>query len=381
MSQVFVFGTATQGINFTDRESETKRLCANFRNGVNTILISPRRWGKTSLVRKASSIINSKKEKIIIASIDAFMYRTEEDFITQFSSEIIRQSSTKWEDWVENAKRFLSRVSPKISMGTDPYNDFSISFDMKSDKESQMDILNLPQKIAEEKNCQYVICIDEFQQVADFKEAISFQKKLRSVWQLQDRVTYCLYGSKMHILSKMFSKQSMPFYKFGDILFLQKIDEKDWMPYICSRFRESGKSISELLAKKICQTVENHSSYVQQLAWLVWARTEKKASEKELNEATEDLINQNGNLFYSITENLTAHHLNFLKAIAEGVEKEFTRNEIINKYNFGTSANVSRIKKSLEKKEIVDITGKNVTLIDPVFKIWLRREMNISKSL
>ncbi len=279
MGQVFIFGTATQGINFTDRESETRRLCANFRNGVNTILISPRRWGKTSLVRKAASQINSKKEKIIIISIDTFMCRTEDDFMRQFTTEIIKQSSSKWEEWVENTKRFLSRLSPKINMGTDPYNDFSISFDIVSDKESEKDILNLSQKIADEKNCRFVICIDEFQQIADFQDAVAFQKKLRSVWQLQDKVTYCLYGSKMHILASLFSKQSMPFYKFGDILFLQRITEKDWIPYICSRFKETGKSVSEAIAGKICQTVESHSSYVQQLAWLVWTRTVKKAGE------------------------------------------------------------------------------------------------------
>ena len=377
MDQIFVFGTATRGINFTDRESESKKLCTNFRNGINTILISPRRWGKTSLVRKASSSINLKKDKIIVVNIDAFICRTEEDFLKLYSTEIIKQSSAKWEEWIENAKKFLSRISPKFTVGADPYNDFSISFDLISGKESVTDILSLPQKIAEEKKCRVVVCIDEFQQVAEFQESLGFQKKLRSVWQLQDKVTYCLYGSKMHLLTSLFTRQSMPFYKFGDIIFLQKIKEEHWVPYICSRFKESGKTIPETIAREICRTVENHSSYVQHLAWLVWTKTQKKAGEAEFIESVEDLINQNGMLFYNITENLTGYHLNFLRAVAEGVENEFSRGEVIKKYNLGTSANVTRIRKALEKKEIIDISGKKVTLLDPVFKMWLKREMNI----
>lgn len=376
MEQIFVFGTATWDENFTDREAETRKLCENFRNGINTILISPRRWGKTSLVRKASATVNSGKEKVIVI-MDAFICRTEEDFLKVFSTEIIKQSFSKWEEWVENAKRFLARISPRFTIGTDPYTDFSITIDIDSARESATDILNLPQRIAEVKKCRVVVCVDEFQQVAEFHDAITFQKKLRSVWQLQNKVTYCLYGSKMHLLTSLFSKQSMPFYKFGDVMFLQKISEEHWVPYICSRFKESGKYISQTHAGEICRVVENHSSYVQHLAWIVWTKTHKKAGDDELRESVEELINQNAMLFYQISENLTGYHLSFLRAVAEGVESEFTRAEIINKYNLGTSANVSRIKKALEKKEVIDIAGKRVTFIDPVFKMWIRREMNI----
>jgi hypothetical protein len=260
-------------------------------------------------------------------------------------------------------------------MGIDPVNDFSISFDLNTDVQSEQDILNLPQKIAEAKKKQIIICIDEFQQITEFNNALSFQKKLRSRWQLQQNVTYCLFGSKMHIMSDLFSKQSKPFYKFGDVLFLQKISEKDWVEFLVSRFTATGKSIPNEIALKICKSVENHSSYVQQLAWLVWNNTEKKANEDNLKIALRDLIDQNSPIFYGIVENLTGFQLNFIRALLDGMESEFTRSEILKKYNLGTSANISRIKKSLEQKEIIDITGKKVTLLDPVFKLWLKREL------
>ncbi len=380
MDKIFVFGKATHGVNFTDREKETTRLVSNFENGINTILISPRRWGKTSLVRKASKIVNEQNGLVKVISLDGFLCRTEADFYMLFSTEIIKQTSSKWEEWIDNAKRLLSRVSPKITIGSDPINDFSLSFDITSGSHSEHDILDLPQKIAEEKGISIVVCIDEFQQIAEFSHSKNFQKKMRSVWQLQSKVSYCLYGSKMHILSELFSKQSMPFYKFGDVIFLQKISEKDWVKYICSRFEQSGKSISVDYATRICQTVDCHSSYVQQFSWLVWIKTQSIVSEENFIEALEDLFDQNKILFYRNIEELTSYQLNFLRAIVNGLESEFTKSENLKKYNLGTSANVSRLKKSLEKKEIVDIAGKKVSIQDPVFKLWLKNEMIVSNS-
>ncbi len=375
MDKSFIFGKATYGDNFTDREFETVRLSENFRSGVNTTIVSPRRWGKTSLVRKVSNIVNDGSDEVKVVSIDAFLCRSEIEFYRLFATEVIRQTSTKLEEWLDYAKRFLSRLAPRFNFGSDSAGDFSISFDFAADWQSENDILNLPQKIAEEKNISIVICIDEFQQIAEYNDSKNFQKKMRSVWQLQDRVSYCLYGSKMHVLSGMFSKQSMPFYKFGDLMFLQKISTHDWISYICSRFEKTDKQISPQLAEKICTTVENHSSYVQQFAWLVWTKTIEIAGDEEFDESYDDLLNQNGMLFSQYIESLSSFQLNFLKALTDGVESGFTNSDILKKYNLSSSANVARMKKALEKKELIDISGQKVTLIDPVFKIWLQREL------
>jgi hypothetical protein len=375
MDKSFIFGKATYGDNFTDREYEAVRLSANFRSGINTIIVSPRRWGKTSLVKKVSTMLNNEAGEVKVVSIDAFLCRSEKEFYRVFATEVIRQTSNRLEEWLDFAKRFLSRLSPKINVGTDSSMDFSISFDIDADWQSENEILNLPQKIAEEKNITIVVCIDEFQQVAEFSDSKNFQKKMRSVWQLQNKVSYCLYGSKMHVLKGMFSKQSMPFYQFGDLMFLQKISTHDWIAYICLRFEKTGKQISQQLAEKICTSVENHSSYVQQFAWLLWTQTTVIAGDEEFNEAHDDLLNQNGILFYQYIDGLSSYQLNFLKALADGNESGFTNSDVLKKYSLSSSANVARIKKALEKKELVDISGQKVSLIDPVFKIWLRREL------
>ena len=131
------------------------------------------------------------------------------------------------------------------------------------DNKTTEEVLQLPEIIAKEKEIKIVVCIDEFQQIGDFPESLTFQKKLRSVWQHQSNVTYCLYGSKKHMMEKMFQNQSYPFYRFGDIFYLKKISEADWREYICRKFASSGKSISPELAGKICEITDRYSSYVQ----------------------------------------------------------------------------------------------------------------------
>lgn len=369
----FIFGVATSGDNFTDREKETGRLLSNFRHGVNTVLISPRRWGKTSLVQKAYHLAQSDKLKIIY--MDIFSCRSEHDFYDTFASAVIKQTSSKAEEWLDNIKLFLSRVSPRISIGADPMTDFSISLEMNPKSIDIDEILQLPEKIARKKNCNIVICIDEFQQIAEFKDSKTFQKRLRSVWQLQKSVSYCLFGSKKHLMNELFEKKSLPFYKFGDSIYLKKIETKDWIDYICNRFEATGKQISKDLAEKICKMVDNHSSYVQQLAWLVWIHTEIIATENDFLSACQDIIDQNTPLFEKQIESLTTYQMNFLRAIIDGVHSEFTTQEILHKYQLGSSANVSIIKRALVKKEIIEIEKHQVIIMDPVMAMWLKREL------
>lgn len=371
----FVFGVAASGDNFTDRESETARLLTNFRSGVNTVLISPRRWGKTSLVRKVCRLAQTDELKIVY--LDIFSCRSDADFYDAFASAVLKQTSTKVEEWMENIRQFLSRISPKISLGADPAADFSFSLELTPKREDIDEILQLPEKIAEKKGCRIVVCIDEFQQIGEFKDSKTFQKRLRSVWQLQKHVSYCLFGSKKHLMNELFERKSLPFYKFGDTVYLQKIATADWVGYIRSRFEATGKSIPAELAEEICRRVDNHSSYVQQLAWLVWTRTGKEATRQELEAAFQDIIDQNTPLFEKQTESLTSFQMNFLRAIIDGVHSEFTTQEVMRKYQLGSSANVSIIKRALIKKELIEIDKRKAVIPDPIMKVWLQRELRM----
>lgn len=370
----FVFGVRVEGDTFTDRKEETNRLKMNFLYGVNTILISPRRMGKTSLVEKVCSLVESDTLKI--AKIDAFGCRSENDFINAFATAVVRATSSKWEEWMENAKTFLSRFIPKISIGQDPLTDFSIALEYNRANTVTEDILQLPETIAKQKGIKIVICIDEFQQIADFPDSITFQKKLRSVWQLQSNVSYCLYGSKKHMMEKMFQSQSHPFYRFGDLFYLDKISETDWVEYICDRFRVTGKEISRELASEICTVTDRYSSYVQQLAWLVWLRTDKHATKEDVEFGIDRMLDACEPLFIQQTESLSAYQMNFLRALANDVHTGFTRSEILDTYQLGTAANISRLKKALTEKDLIMMTApKKLEISDPILALWLKRRV------
>lgn len=370
----FVFGVRVEGDTFTDRKEETKRLKMNFLYGVNTILISPRRMGKTSLVEKVCSMVEC--ESLKIAKIDAFGCRSENDFINAFATAVVRATSTKWEEWIENAKTFLSRFIPKISIGQDPLSDFSIALEYNDSNTVTEDILQLPETIAKQKGIKIVICIDEFQQIADFTDSLTFQKKLRSIWQLQRNVSYCLYGSKKHMMETMFQSQSHPFYRFGDIFYLNKIAESDWVKFICNRFKVTGKEISPELATEICRVTDRYSSYVQQLSWLVWLRTTFSATKDDVEYGIDHMLDACEPLFIQQTESLSSYQMNFFRALTDGVTTGFTRSEILNTYKLGTAANISRLKKALTEKDLITLTApKELQISDPILALWLKRRV------
>ena len=370
----FVFGVRVEGDTFTDRKEETNRLKMNFLYGVNTILISPRRMGKTSLVEKVSSMVEC--ESLKIAKIDAFGCRSEKDFINAFATAVVRATSTKWEEWIENTKTFLSRFIPKISIGQDPLSDFSIALEYNKSNTVTEDILQLPETIAKQKGIKIVICIDEFQQIADFPDSLTFQKKLRSIWQLQRNVSYCLYGSKKHMMETMFQSQSHPFYRFGDIFYLNKIAESDWVEFICNRFKVTGKEISPELATEICNVTDRYSSYVQQLSWLVWLRTTFRATKEDVEYGIDHMLDACEPLFIQQTESLSSYQMNFLQALTDGVTTGFTRSEVLNNYQLGTAANISRLKKALMEKDLIALTApKKLQISDPILALWLKRRV------
>ena len=368
----FVFGRAAEGAYFTDRIEDARRLSANLTHGIHTILISPRRWGKTSLVKKVINETDRLDTRFVF--IDIFDCKSEYDFYHSFANEIVKQTSSKIDEWVETAKTFLSNISPKFSFGTDPMNDFSLSFEWSPKDNTEKEILQLPQKIAQKKNIRLIVCLDEFQQIADLSDSITFQKKLRSVWQHQQEVTYCMFGSKKHLMENIFNEKSMPFYKFGDMMFLKKIPTEEWVPFVCDKFRETGKIISEEQVAKICELTENLSSYVQHLAWIVWYKSDKVVRNKDIDDAVNDLLEQNKVFFQREVEQLSEFQLNFLKALANGVSNGFSRKEIIKKYRLESSANVQSVKKSLLKKGIIDIDEQTVSFDDSIFKLWMQRQ-------
>ncbi len=369
MYKPFVYGTSVSGDNFTDRVEETSRIKKNFRAGINTILISPRRIGKTSLVKKVISEMDGLEPVIVF--MDVYDCRSPHDFYLRYSQSILKALSSTAERLMENAKEFLGRLAPRISVSPDLASEYSLSIGVNPKDIDPEEVLNLPERIAEKKGLHIVVCIDEFQQIGEFADSLTFQKRIRGIWQHQRRTSYCLFGSKKHMMEKIFHSKRMPFYMFGDTIYLGTIPEPDWISYICSRFDKEGIIISKEHAEEICRKVECYSSYVQQFAWNVMVNAGSMVTDADIKNGMEYLVSQNEPLYISKIENLSSYQLNFLRAICAGVNSGFTSDSILKRWNLGSKSNVSRIRASLIEKEIVEKRAGKLYISDPVLRCWL----------
>ncbi|MDY0183630.1 MAG: ATP-binding protein, partial [Proteiniphilum sp.] len=366
----FTYGRVTASDDFTNRSEEIALLKRNFLAGVNSILISPRRWGKTSLLRRVTEELTLEQKDIRICHIDIFDLRNEHQFYVALANGVLQATSSRWEEFVKDAKQFLGALVPTITFSPDMQTGVSFGVGWEEIERNPEEILDLAERVAERKKIRIIVCIDEFQSLASFADPLAFQKKLRARWQNHRHVTYCLYGSKRHMLLEVFTDSSMPFYKFGELLYLKKIGTEEWISFIRRRFSDTGKEISEEDARLIAQLAENHPYYVQQLAQQSWFRTGRKCNREIILSAREDIVGQLGLLFSNITERFSATQMGLLRAIIAG-EKQLSAQQTLLQYRLGTSANVVRVKRGLIESEVLDDSGGELTFLDPMFRHWL----------
>lgn len=373
MEKSFVYGIAVTDYNFTGRSAETRRLKANFEAGINSILISPRRWGKTSLVDHVCR--QFVDNDIITVRLDIFGCKTEYDFYNMLAVAVLKQTASKVQLWMDEARDFLARLTPKIGIPIDPTSEISVSLGITPETHTPEEILNLVETIATRKKCHIVVCIDEFQQVGEFDNTKEVQAKLRSVWQHHHYTSYCLYGSKRHMMSKIFLNRSMPFYQFGDLLWLQKIPTNDWMDYIISHFETAGKHISEQMVERICETVDNYPSYVQHLALILLNHLPQGGSVTEdmMPSAISELISTNEALYMQQVEPLSGYQMNLLKAIVSGIHSGYNEKRVRSMFDLGSPSNMVRLRDALIERDLIYSEMQQLHLTDPVFGLWFKK--------
>jgi hypothetical protein len=371
----FIYGTTVHNRSFTNRETECEKLSANLLNGINTIIVSSKRCGKSSLVEKVIQDINKKDNTRKTVCINMFSLRNEEEFLEVFAREVIKTSSATWQDWLGSGRIFFKRLMPQLTVGADPFNDFKVSFDWNQLKKHSEEVLNLPETIAQKKNIKIIICIDEFQYLASFPDYERFEKSMRAAWQRQKMVTYCLYGSKGYVMSDIFNNQFKPFYRFGQIMSLPKIETGKWVKFICESFSESGKNIAEKEALTLIELAKNNSWYVQQLAHYTWnhTNTKSKVSQLQIEIALKEIIQANFLLYQKEIETLSATQLFLLKAVAKG-ETQFTSIFVMNAYHLGTPNNVRKNKTLLINNDLIEEEKNMFKFCDPIFELWFRKQ-------
>jgi uncharacterized protein len=369
----FQFGTLATDENFIDRQEDRALLKQLLTSHINVMLISPRRWGKSSLVKKAMDELMVEDKRVRVCYIDAFSIGSEAEFYRLFASRVIACASSKVDRWIDDAKKFLSGVIPQIVVN-DQVTDF-LAFDLKfvPQERDKLTILQLPEMLAKEKGVKVIVCIDEFQQLANLPEYKDLEGKMRSVWQQQQLTSYCLYGSKRNMMQRIFTQSSSPFYRFGQVIFMGKIAKKYWIPFIQHSFEKTGKSISQEYADRICDIVACHSWYLQQLCYFVWSFTATEVTEDVFSLGLKQVLNINTPMFQNDTENLSATQIEMLKAIVKG-ETHFSSQTAKQVYRLGNPNTIIKNKQTLQNKDIIEKQGQRFVFVDPMYQLWFKNE-------
>ena len=373
MEKSFVYGVAVTDYNFTGREEETRRLKQNFENGINSILISPRRWGKTSLVDHVCRQLENSN--IITVRLDIFGCKSEYDFYNVLVAAVLKQTASKIQLWMDEAKDFLARLTPRINIPIDSTSEISVSLGITPETHSPEEVLNMVEVIAKRKDRHIVVCIDEFQQVGEFENSRSVQAKLRAAWQHHHYTSYCLFGSKRHMMSSMFLSRNMPFYQFGDLMWLQKIPISDWTDYIVSHFESAGRRISNETAIKICESVDLYPSYVQHLASIVLNNTPvgETATAEHLPSAIKELISTNEALYMQQIEPLSGYQMNLLRAVVSGIHSGYNEKKVRSQFDLGSPSNIVRLRDALIERDLLFSEMRQLYPTDPVFSLWFKQ--------
>ncbi len=365
----FKYGELSTGENFCNRQAELKRLHGAFRDGQSVVLISPRRWGKSSLVNHA---LQTYKGKLISIKIDCFGIKSAEEFYDVLLKSVLVATSTRVQQVADSVKKHIRAMVPFIKYSIGEGEEIKVSLDLPRSRVDVDAILDLAQKIARQRKVRIVCCIDEFQKLSEWKDGGSLLEKLRSHWQKHKDVSYCLYGSKRHLMASLFADSSQPFYRFGETLFLKKISKEEWVRFLVAEFKRTGKVMDPALAGRLTDRVECHSYFVQYLARTCWNNAQNKVTPADLEVSHLELLNDHVALFQQIAKGLTQYQANYLKAVVAG-ERQFTSQRVLSEYAIGSQGNVKRIMDTLEDLEVLDFATGDPVFCDPYFAPLFKR--------
>jgi hypothetical protein len=374
MKNPFVFGIEVSGKQFTDRKDEISEIKSDLLGGQSVILYSPRKYGKTSLVKK---ILEELKNEAVTAYIDIYPITSKEWLFETFAGKVTSSAFTKIDEMINSAREILPDVSPKISV---KYESAEIEFSIKGkEKEREKlfpEYLEVPQKIAEKKNKRVIVAFDEFQEIKRL-DGDEIERVMRSHFQSQRNVSYIFSGSKKHMMEDIFENKNKPFFRFGKHISLKKIPEKQFSEFIKNNFKDTGINASDEIISHILELTQCHPHYTQQICHEIWyavtAKENREISTEDVHSAFEKvLINQN-DAYLSIWDAATKGERAVLIALASG-ETSFFSGKTIEEYNMISQSHVQRSLEGLERKEVIEkVNWKYET--DIFLMEWIKRRI------
>jgi len=357
----FLFGKIVRGEYFADRKKEIKSIENELLSGQNLVLISPRRYGKTSLVINAVEDID-----INYLYIDMELVTGEDDLANLLIRKTL--SLSRFEKFKDHLKKL--RVQPDFRFNPES-GEFSITMSPeKKDIPAYLeDALNLPERVAASHSMRLVIIFDEFQEVRRISPGL--ERKIRSIIQHHSQVVYLFIGSRQAMISDIFSNRKNPFYKFARQVSLDKIPEEEFKHFIRERFNgadvDTGGKEDDII-----NLTGNHPYYTQQLCHEIYNQdTDDKVSAEDIEKAIGEIIIQHDSDYMRWWNQADNTEKRILVGLSEG-EQKLTSEDSLRKYGIAAASTASSALRRLIQKGFAVSSDRGVRIEDPFWEIWIR---------
>jgi uncharacterized protein len=378
MDNPFVYGEVVPSGAFVDRDVELDRLVSDLGNGQKVFLISPRRYGKSSLIRQALDSLRRRGALTIDLTVSS--YSSYLAFLEGYARAIASVES-KWErarTWLTEAivsTRPEIRYEPKESgLGR-----FSVAFPQVTTTRDVNRLANevflLPGKLASERKRTIIVALDEFQAIDSFNGG-SVEHALRAATQHQRQVGYIFAGSEPSLMEKMIGPRR-PFYKAGPVMRLHKISPTLFGDFIDQRFVKTGMKPDAGVAEAIVELAGNLPYDVQRLAHETWddvrAKGGRKATLEDLHGTLTRLLSEQETIFEALWQRLTLQQRATLRAVVLQGGREIHSADARSRHRLGGPSTIQKSLAALTKQDVLLKEGPRYVVVDSLLREWVAR--------
>lgn len=355
---------------FCDREVETKTLLSHLKNGRNVTLISPRRIGKTGLIKNTFYHLKEQEKDATCLYIDIFATKNLHDFVELLGVMVINEIVRKNASFIEKTISFFSALRPVLSM--DPLTgEPSVSITVEPSKED-ITIQSIFNYLNDSEQEVY-LAIDEFQQIAEYPEK-GTEALLRSYIQFAQHVHFIFSGSKFHLMAEIFGSPKHPFYQSTEMMGLKPLDSDVYYDFCLQFFKEKGGNIEKDIFEYLYNMFEGHTWYIQCIMNRLYEANTNVESTEQVNAAILSILAGREPQFESLSQFFTDNQFSLLKAIAkEGIVAQPTAGRFIKSHNLSGASSTKAALKVLENKELVYRKPEGYIIYDRFMDLWLKR--------
>ena len=378
MTNPFVYGEIVPAASFVDREVELDRLGRDLYAGQKVFLISPRRYGKSSLVRQA--LRSAARSGALTVEVQVSSYSSYVSFLEGYAR-ALASAETRLDRARSWLSEMLSGVRPEVRLEPDEAGraQVAVSFPaVRTDRDVShlaQQVFALPGKIAEARRKRMAIALDEFQGIAAFNGG-SVEHALRAAVQQQRQVGYVFSGSEPALMERMLGK-SRPFYKAGPVMRLQKIPADRFSAFIEARFKASGFKPAPGLGSAIVDLAGNLPYDVQRLAHEVWddlkAGGGRAATLEDLHDTLKRLLGEHETLFEATWQRLTLAQRAALRAAVLEDGRELLSSDVRARHRLSGTSTVQASLAALVREDILTREGSRYAVVDSLFREWVAR--------